>query len=86
MSLAIACGLNTITSLDLNAQNTTSLIDPAVDLVELGDRINMFWTVFSVERTGAIFSGIACRPTDKEISTIWPCPSDYYEDVITRLF
>ncbi|KDQ07248.1 hypothetical protein BOTBODRAFT_613305 [Botryobasidium botryosum FD-172 SS1] len=80
MSLAIACGLNRITSLDLGAQDTASLIDPATDLIELGDRVNTFWTVFSIERTGAMFSGIACRPADREISTIWPCPSDYYED------
>ncbi|KDQ07265.1 hypothetical protein BOTBODRAFT_613879 [Botryobasidium botryosum FD-172 SS1] len=80
MNLAIACGLNTINSLDLSAQ-TSSLLKPAADLVELGDRINFFWMLYITDRTGPLLgAGIACGPADDDISTVWPCPSDHYED------
>jgi len=81
MSLAIACGLHTIESLDLNAQTTTSLLGPAKDVIELGDRINMFWMLFSVDRVASILLGAVPRgPVDEKITTIWPCPSEYYQD------
>jgi len=81
MSLAIACGLHKIESLDLDSQATPSLIDHAVDLIELGDRINMFWTLFSLDRIGSLLTGaVPCGPTDEKITTLWPCPSEYYED------
>lgn len=58
MSLAIACGLHTIESLDLTAYTTNSMLRPAADLVELGDRINLFWTLFDVDRGGSLLSGV----------------------------
>ncbi|KDQ07979.1 hypothetical protein BOTBODRAFT_587408 [Botryobasidium botryosum FD-172 SS1] len=80
MSLAIACGLHKIDSLDLNSQTTISLVDPAVDLIELGDRINTFWTILSLDRTGSLLSGaVPCGPSDEAITTLLPCPSEYYE-------
>jgi len=80
MSLAIACGLNTINSLNLNNQSTTSMLKPAQDLVELGDRINMFWILFNIDRAGSLLTGVPCGLADEKISTMWPCPSEYYED------
>ncbi|KDQ07250.1 hypothetical protein BOTBODRAFT_613327 [Botryobasidium botryosum FD-172 SS1] len=81
MSLAITCGLNTIKSLDLDTQPMNNMLKPAKDLVELGDRINTFWMLFSMDRIGTLFDGGVSRgPADEEISTIWPSPSEYYED------
>jgi len=66
MSLAVACGLHTIDSLDLNTQATSSLLDPAVDLIELGDRINMFWMLFGVDRVASPLAGAIPRgPLDE---------------------
>ncbi|KDQ07247.1 hypothetical protein BOTBODRAFT_149288 [Botryobasidium botryosum FD-172 SS1] len=81
MALSIACGLHTIQSLDLHASASTSLLNPAADLVELGDRINTFWTLFGLDRLASLRDGGAgCRPTDDQISTVWPCPSERYEN------
>ncbi|KDQ07074.1 hypothetical protein BOTBODRAFT_60244 [Botryobasidium botryosum FD-172 SS1] len=82
MSLAIACGLNTIQSLNLNDPYTASMLKPAHDLVELGDRINMFWMLFNIDRAGSLLTGVPCGLADQKIDTTWPCPSEYYEDVI----
>ncbi|KDQ07989.1 hypothetical protein BOTBODRAFT_587568 [Botryobasidium botryosum FD-172 SS1] len=81
MSLAIACGLHTIDSLDLKAQSSTSLLDPAQDLAELGDRISTFWMLFGADRIASILVGAIPRgPADEEITTIWPCPAEYYKN------
>ncbi|KDQ07109.1 hypothetical protein BOTBODRAFT_60210 [Botryobasidium botryosum FD-172 SS1] len=81
MSLAFACGLNHIGSLDLDAQGgPTALLGPAGDLIELGDRINMFWSIFNLDRLGSLFAGVPCGPADEKITTTWPCPSEFYED------
>lgn len=65
MSLAIACGLNSIKSLNLNDQDTTSMLRPAADLIELGDRINTFWMLFDVDRSGSLLTGVPPGITDE---------------------
>ncbi|KDQ07968.1 hypothetical protein BOTBODRAFT_38310 [Botryobasidium botryosum FD-172 SS1] len=80
MSLAVACGLHRIKSLDLNPQDALSLIDPAVDLIELGDRINLFWTILSLDRMKSLLcEAVPCGPRNEDITSLLPCPSEYYE-------
>ncbi|KDQ09325.1 hypothetical protein BOTBODRAFT_527589 [Botryobasidium botryosum FD-172 SS1] len=80
MSLAIACGLHKIRSLDLDSQGVPSLINPALDLIELGDRINLFWMILSVDRMKSLLcEAVPCGPRDEDITTLLPRPSEYYE-------
>jgi len=58
------------------------LMPPSADLIELGDRINTFWTLFCLDRVGSLVSGLPYTIADERITTVWPCPSDYYEDEV----
>ncbi|KDQ21261.1 hypothetical protein BOTBODRAFT_61001 [Botryobasidium botryosum FD-172 SS1] len=77
---AVGCGLHKIKSLALDAQTPTPLLSPSIDLIELGDRINMFWLLVCFDRVGSLVLAVPETITDKEISTLWPCPSTFYED------
>lgn len=76
MRFAIGCGLNSIDSLAISRK--LSLIPPCVDLLQLGEKINMFWTLFCLDRVGSLVSGLPCAITDE---ASYPCIS-----VISRLF
>jgi len=72
--------LHKINSLSLDIQTPNPLLSPCVDLIELGDRINMFWLLVCFDRVGSLILALPETITDKEVSTLWPCPSAYYED------
>ncbi|KDQ06041.1 hypothetical protein BOTBODRAFT_149808 [Botryobasidium botryosum FD-172 SS1] len=79
MSLAVACGLSKIISIDLTLQPMQSLIEPPKDLAELGDRINLFWALSRIDRVATLLIGAVPRePIHEEITTIWPCPPEYH--------
>jgi len=78
LRFAMACGLHAIDSLSLNVQSR--LLPPCADLIELGERINMFWTLFCCDRVASLKTGVPYTISDENITTIWPCPSGYYED------
>ncbi|KDQ09055.1 hypothetical protein BOTBODRAFT_179386 [Botryobasidium botryosum FD-172 SS1] len=78
LRFAIGCGFHTLSSLSLDTGSP--LMPPCTDLVELGDRINTFWTLFCLDRVGSLVSGLPYTIGDEKITTIWPCPWDCYKD------
>ncbi|KDQ21262.1 hypothetical protein BOTBODRAFT_61002 [Botryobasidium botryosum FD-172 SS1] len=77
---AVGCGLHQISSLSLEAQAPSALLSPCSDLVELGDRIILFWKLMCFDRAVSILLDVPSTITDKEVTTFWPCPPTYYED------
>ncbi|KDQ13692.1 hypothetical protein BOTBODRAFT_365219 [Botryobasidium botryosum FD-172 SS1] len=77
---AVGCGLHQIGSLSLDAQVPSALLFPCLELAELGDRITIFWELVCFDRVGSIFLDVPATIADKEVTTLWPCPSTYYED------
>ncbi|KDQ20916.1 hypothetical protein BOTBODRAFT_183617 [Botryobasidium botryosum FD-172 SS1] len=80
LRFALGCGLHKIESLDLDAQAPSRLLPPCADLVELGDRINLFWSLMCIDRTSSSVMGLPVTIPIREASTLWPCPPAYYED------
>ncbi|KDQ21259.1 hypothetical protein BOTBODRAFT_25682 [Botryobasidium botryosum FD-172 SS1] len=78
-AFALACGLHTIGSLCLDSQIPNPLIPPCGSVAELGDRINLFWSLFSSDHTGSLFVAWPRTISDKGVSTLWPSPSADYE-------
>ncbi|KDQ21258.1 hypothetical protein BOTBODRAFT_196950 [Botryobasidium botryosum FD-172 SS1] len=58
MRFSVGCGLHAIDSLSLDRQAHNPLLPPCADLVELGDRINTFWFLFSVDRAGSLLAAV----------------------------
>ncbi|KDQ21140.1 hypothetical protein BOTBODRAFT_49840 [Botryobasidium botryosum FD-172 SS1] len=77
---AMACQLHEINP-DMNT-NQNPLLAPPRDLIELGDRIYLFWSLFCIDRSGSLITGLPSElPIDDEkITTPWPCPLEYYID------
>lgn len=67
MSLAVACGLNKINSIELNLQPMQSLLVPPTDLIELGDRINLFWMLSRIDRVATLLIGAVPREPAHEV-------------------
>ncbi|KDQ11068.1 hypothetical protein BOTBODRAFT_57612 [Botryobasidium botryosum FD-172 SS1] len=78
MRFALACGLHEITSLDAGPQ-PGSLLPPPRDLIELGERINLFWMLFANDRAGSVMARLPVAMPDKIIKTMYPYPLVYYE-------
>jgi len=77
LKFAIACGFHNIDSVSLDTK--FYLVPPCADLIELGDRINTFWTLLCGDRAGSLVSGHPETIADDKITTVWPCPSQDYE-------
>jgi len=80
----LACGLHKITSrIEINSDKWTSsaatLLPPPADFIELGERINVFWMVFMIERVFASGNHFTSAFLDEEIETLMPIPMSYYE-------
>ncbi|KDQ21256.1 hypothetical protein BOTBODRAFT_25679 [Botryobasidium botryosum FD-172 SS1] len=80
MRFAIGCGLNAIDTLSLDSQPPSQLLPPCTDMVELGDRINAFWGLYCVDSAGSLVIGAPAAASEREITTTWPCPWEYYQD------
>ncbi|KDQ11069.1 hypothetical protein BOTBODRAFT_465038 [Botryobasidium botryosum FD-172 SS1] len=80
MRFALACGLHEITSLE--TATTGSLLSPARDLVEVGERINLFWMLYANDRAGSMLNRLPVAMPDKIIKTMYPYPLVYYETVV----
>ncbi|KDQ21633.1 hypothetical protein BOTBODRAFT_26065 [Botryobasidium botryosum FD-172 SS1] len=78
LRFALACGLHEITSLETPSRHQ-ALLEPANNLVELGDRINLFWMLYANDRAGSIICRLPVAMPDKFAQTMWPYPSAYYE-------
>ncbi|KDQ07181.1 hypothetical protein BOTBODRAFT_615635 [Botryobasidium botryosum FD-172 SS1] len=79
---AMACGLHRIDTYDLCSSHLSPILAPPESLIDLGDRIYMFWGLFCLDRAGSLITGFpAAFPDDKLITTMWPCPLDQYATV-----
>lgn len=93
VSIAIASRLHMIRSARRSrttADATAYRLPPPADLLEEGERINGFWTVFVLDRCWSIASGSAPAFTDDEstgtqIDTPWPRDLTSYQTVSLRL-
>lgn len=89
VSIAVASRLHTIRSARRSRSTTdaaTYRLPPPVDLLEEGERINGFWTVFVLDRCWAVATGSAPAFTDSEsagtqIDTPWPMELATYQSV-----
>ncbi|EIW58174.1 uncharacterized protein TRAVEDRAFT_47347 [Trametes versicolor FP-101664 SS1] len=87
VSIAVASRLHTIRSARRSRSTTdaaTYRLPPPVDLLEEGERINGFWTVFVLDRCWAVATGSAPAFTDSEsagtqIDTPWPMELAAYQ-------
>ncbi|KDQ11096.1 hypothetical protein BOTBODRAFT_35632 [Botryobasidium botryosum FD-172 SS1] len=79
MLFAMGMGLHQISSLKL-ASPESSFLPPPRDMVELGERINMFWMLYTNDIAGSLVAGMPLALSGKRITTVWPCPLQYYED------
>jgi len=78
---AVGCGLHAIPPLNTMAtRGCQSMLHPAHDVLEVGERINTFWMLFCLDRIGSIFAGLPTSLADEAISTPWPCPPEYFRD------
>ncbi|KDQ10710.1 hypothetical protein BOTBODRAFT_57914 [Botryobasidium botryosum FD-172 SS1] len=76
---ALACGLHKIASrVEINSDKWTTspatLLAPPVDFIDLGDRINVFWMVFMLERTFASGKHLTSTFVDEVGVWIYPAP------------
>ncbi|KAJ3893902.1 hypothetical protein GG344DRAFT_86946 [Lentinula edodes] len=84
-SLALGCGLNTLRSSNEQQQWSSNInLPPPQDPIEEGERINGFWTVFTLYRDVAVtvdpprsVCGIFDAP-GCQIDTPWPLDMDMY--------
>ncbi|KDQ14060.1 hypothetical protein BOTBODRAFT_358526 [Botryobasidium botryosum FD-172 SS1] len=76
---AMACGLHRIDSYDLNPANF-SLLTPPASLVELGDMIHTWWSLFYFDQFVALVLHLPCTIPldDKIVTTMWPCAFQDY--------
>ncbi|KAJ3872732.1 hypothetical protein F5051DRAFT_479614, partial [Lentinula edodes] len=87
-SLALGCGLNTLRSSNEQQQWSSNInLPPPQDPIEEGERINGFWTVFTLYRDVAVtvdpprsVCGIFDAP-GCQIDTPWPLDMDMYRKV-----
>ena len=106
VSLAVSCGLHRIRSSEPSPSPTSSpsalmggvigtggLFDLAQprDMVEEGERINTFWSVFNVDRCWAVATGTPTMLYDDaglgtQIDTPWPLAIEDYERVSSLVF
>ncbi|KDQ07188.1 hypothetical protein BOTBODRAFT_39020 [Botryobasidium botryosum FD-172 SS1] len=78
---ALACRLHQIDSCSLEASKASPLLGPPRDLVDLGDRIYLFWGLFCMDRIGSLIANLpSAFSKENEITTMWPCPPEYYSD------
>jgi len=77
----MVCGLHKIDTYNLNTPNSPLMMPPR-DLVELGDRIHAWWSLFCVDRLSSLALEIPAtvRHDDESVTTVWPCPSEYYDN------
>ncbi|KDQ18711.1 hypothetical protein BOTBODRAFT_171495 [Botryobasidium botryosum FD-172 SS1] len=59
----------------------TWLLPPPRDTIELGERINIFWCAFVVDRAVCIGGRLPFSIRDEEISTVWPMPIEQFVTV-----
>ncbi|PIL24871.1 transcription factor [Ganoderma sinense ZZ0214-1] len=85
VSIAMASRLHTIRSSgrSRSGDSSTYRLPPPADALEEGERINGFWTVFTLDRCWAIASGSTPAFTDDEatgtqIDTPWPMDLSMY--------
>lgn len=90
VSIAMASKLHTIRSSgrSRSGDSSTYRLPPPADALEEGERINGFWTVFTLDRCWAIASGSTPAFTDDEatgtqIDTPWPMDLSMYQSVST---
>ncbi len=88
VSIAMASKLHTIRSAgrSRSGDSSTYRLPPPADALEEGERINGFWTVFTLDRCWAIASGSPPAFTDDEatgtqIDTPWPMDLPMYQSV-----
>ncbi|KAJ4479795.1 hypothetical protein C8J55DRAFT_77986 [Lentinula edodes] len=85
-SLALGCGLNTLRSSNEQQQWSSNInLPPPQDAIEEGERINGFWTVFTLYRDVAVTVDpprSVCGTFDApgcQIDTPWPLDMDMYK-------
>lgn len=93
VSIAMASKLHTIRSASRSRSGDSSSyrLPPPTDALEEGERINGFWTVFTLDRCWAIASGSTPAFTDDEatgtqIDTPWPMDLPMYQSVSTLIY
>lgn len=75
--LVLSCGLHRIKSCVHKPEqpnnpflrNRIFLLPPPEDAVELGERIHAFWSVFAIDRCGALATGYPSGISDEDITT-----------------
>ncbi|KAF8309511.1 hypothetical protein DL93DRAFT_1758333 [Clavulina sp. PMI_390] len=53
-------------------QQPIAIIPPAASVIEMEDRISLFWTIFCLDRFASISGGTSPLIPDKDIWTSWP--------------
>lgn len=74
------------------ASSSSGMFDlaPARDPVELGERVRLFWEVYTLDRCWSVALGSPCVLTDDEesgtqIDTPWPKEMEEYDQVLQQL-
>ncbi|KDQ15275.1 hypothetical protein BOTBODRAFT_65632 [Botryobasidium botryosum FD-172 SS1] len=79
---SVGCGLHKIRSRsydEMKVELATSLLGPPKDMIELGERINTFWGIFTIDKRTSIAMNLPSAYSDEEIETVWPIPMECYE-------
>jgi len=55
-----------------------ALLPHPKDPIELGERINAFWMLFTHDRAAALGTGVPCAILDEDVETPWPAPIEAF--------
>ncbi|KDQ12513.1 hypothetical protein BOTBODRAFT_34477 [Botryobasidium botryosum FD-172 SS1] len=85
LRFAMACGLHQIETYDLTLHNTSPLLKQPTDLVDLGDMIYAWWSIYTCDRFHALLTGNFATVNDQTVTTMWPCAlRDYIDGNVPR--
>ncbi|KDQ07871.1 hypothetical protein BOTBODRAFT_38432 [Botryobasidium botryosum FD-172 SS1] len=79
---AVGCGLHRIRSRscdEMKIELARTLLGPPSDAIELGERINTFWIIFTMEKKSSMAMNAPSAYSEEEIETVWPIPMECYE-------
>ncbi|KAG8888812.1 hypothetical protein FRB98_006708 [Tulasnella sp. 332] len=82
---AISCGLHLLKVKPEGTQGTLAFFNPSApvagdrnilpppeDTIAVGERVNLFWSIFLADRTGAIGTGLPVVIRDEDVEATWP--------------